>query len=916
MMSSVDEGGPIEFTIQASGTFTGNIRVSYGTQAVTATDCLDYMGTSGEVTLTPMMTFQSVSVSTLSDLVSPESPETFDLALLNILEGDATIGTATSRLSINNVAPPGGPGGTPTGDLDLVYYYLTEIAENLEDTPGGFPLLNDDDDDTDGLADNADTNGVSGENDTMFVVMRPAMNSQAGAKYGLEFPTGNIRLWRNAAKTIPVVSGAFDFDAGSGATVYAEAIGLGGGSVEVELYWQDATAIQTLSLDTVSLTPADVDLQIFQAGIVDPSEPAVAEALEVFPGAATFENLDNDDDDGMYDFEDTDGVVLGDNELAKLRVRVTPPQLAGMLGLQVTPDLRLWTTPDKAPGSLFAGGTNVLLSPPSGWASDGTFRYREFAIEGLDASNATADERIELQYHEPTNVVDSTHMTVLGIDRVEWLGISNSFNNDHFLDDADLNWRSSFATFAGNQRVFPDARWDGAQVGDARDEVFLQVTLSTLPPVPVSVYLRSFDVDDPSADSNVVDDESTADDNRDPFALQLGAGSSRLDFGTGDWQRSTHFGVSLHPGDNYRVVASADEDFLTQLENDDRAFTGNADKQRIVDPQITHPAGNGVDQEVRKATDYVSPTLTVWRLLNTELDTIPALGDGNTVVGSITGISGLGSSLRIVTVTNLLGDDGLDLNDSATEYGRFENGTLTVGQTVTGGAAITITNVVGNGDYFVEVRTAPSAISIAGLAFDAEDSDYFTVPDTMQGTITEITPVGGGYELTLSVTSPNPPWSDMAGGRIKVGGGSWVDVLSENPAPSTVVVGSLSIPFTLHDDDVDALLPYSTSALHPIYQAAYQDAYIEPVLITGADSELLAWQLNVLPEQLGTFVESEFTAFRDDEFWVAYNMWIFQFHEEMDYDSSAELASTNWGTGRGWTDATRQFSGTAVETTK
>jgi len=492
--------------------------------------------------------------------------------------------------------------------------------------------------------------------------------------------------------------------------------------------------------------------------------------------------------------------------------------------------IRLWTTNDKSPGTTFAGSTNILNVPPSSWSSDGTFRYRDFWIEGVGASVATADELINLRYQETSNTVDTISMTVLGVERVEWLGINNSFNNDPYLDDADTNWRTAFTTFGGNVRVFPDARWDGTQVGDLRDEVFLQVTLSTLPPVPLRVYLREFDVDDPSADSDAVDNESWDFDNRYLHA-GLTAGSFWLDFTTAEFQRSTHFGVGLIPGDNYRIVAHADLDFLDQLENDDRDFTANFDKQRIVDPNITQPTATAADMEIRAAGDYVSPTLTVWRLMNTELDTMPSLGDGNTVFGNIVGVVGIGTAVTRVSVDKLLGDDGQDLNDAPTEFGRFEAGTITVGQATPGGTAVTINNIIGNGNYFVELRPTGTPASIAGLGFTAEDHDYYTTPETMLGTVTEITPVAAGYALTLNITSPAPPWNDMVGGRIAVGGGTWVEVVAANDVASTVTVALLSIPFTIHDDDVDALLPYSTTSLHPLYQAAYQDAYIEPVLI-------------------------------------------------------------------------------------
>ena len=98
----------------------------------------------------------------------------------------------------------------------------------------------------------------------------------------------------------------------------------------------------------------------------------------------------------------------------------------------------------------------------------------------------------------------------------------------------------------------------------------------------------------------------------------------------------------------------------------------------------------------------------------------------------------------------------------------------------------------------------------------------------------------------------------MVGGRIRVGGLTWMTITAENQAASTVRVTSLAIPFSLHDDDIDALLPASTNALHPIYENAYRKAYIEPVLIQAKDSELPQFQANIQPSELSNIQESEF----------------------------------------------------------
>ncbi|TVQ32876.1 MAG: hypothetical protein EA376_04315 [Phycisphaeraceae bacterium] len=108
--------------------------------------------------------------------------------------------------------------------------------------------------------------------------------------------------------------------------------------------------------------------------------------------------------------------------------------------------------------------------------------------------------------------VDEAALTVIGVQKVEWVGRQNSVSDEDALD-ACPNWPAGLSP--GSVRVFPDARFVGGAVESTpRDRVDVRVTLTVKPVEPVTMYLRSFDVDDPTAHDNVVDDESTAEDNR------------------------------------------------------------------------------------------------------------------------------------------------------------------------------------------------------------------------------------------------------------------------------------------------------------------------------------------------------------------------------------------------------------------
>lgn len=222
-------------------------------------------------------------------------------------------------------------------------------------------------------------------------------------------------------------------------------------------------------------------------------------------------------------------------------------------------------------------------------------------------------------------------LTVLGVQSVIWKGRGNSRYDANELD-GDPNWPSGLAP--GSVRVFPGARAiNGSVESEARDKVGVEVTLSAPPPIPVDVYLRSFDVDDPTAsetdvvDGFCVDDESHAWDNRGSTPDKAGAfvGNPtpsfpfKLSFAAGQRTNETEFQTTLQPGDNFRVVANADRHFLVCLENADGPAQSNPDKQRIRHEAVT---GALAAREIREPDHYASNVLTVWRFFHLEIDTM------------------------------------------------------------------------------------------------------------------------------------------------------------------------------------------------------------------------------------------------------------------------------------------------------
>lgn len=154
----------------------------------------------------------------------------------------------------------------------------------------------------------------------------------------------------------------------------------------------------------------------------------------------------------------------------------------------------------------------------------------------------------------------------------------------------------------GGQRIFPDK-------DDPLDPLTHQnvrVLAYVCPAMEgVTVYFKSFDIDDPSANSSPVDSNgSNGSDNRGtPKQGTLSATSAVTD-ATGI--ASVVLSVTKQPGDNFRVAASCDEAALTSL-NDNNV-----------------PANN--EPEIAGFSGRVSEMLTVWRRLWIEMDSMGGFG--------------------------------------------------------------------------------------------------------------------------------------------------------------------------------------------------------------------------------------------------------------------------------------------------
>lgn len=400
-------------------------------------------------------------------------------------------------------------------------------------------------------------------------------------------------------------------------------------------------------------------------------------------------NNDNDDRDATFDLKDDD--VPGENDLVTLRLRLSPAAKGLTVRLSIekkgTGDVKIWENRNKG----------KQLPFPVEYKSE-DLKYGKYVyIEGIKASSAQNDVKLRLTLvGEPGDASDEEELTVLEIAKVEFEGQGNSINDDDSLD-ADPHPKAP----ADAVRVFPGAREEaviGVTIGDPRDTVTVKVTLKLAPPFGVPVYLKSFDVDDPSSDRCPLDpnDEGSAgfagrcpgetwgtyhgtgatydenEDNRGQVggnksgqlqrrgrSIENAKGVAILFFSKGQTELEIDLKVTRQPGDNFRVVASHDRNFLSQLRNQDDQkdeITIYERNLRVPPPLVIVAEGHG-----RIDDKQVSPVLTVWRFLHVERDSMQRIGEYDMWTGRTIAVLGplavaaypAAGNLCVVRVINL-----------------------------------------------------------------------------------------------------------------------------------------------------------------------------------------------------------------------------------------------------------------------
>lgn len=347
-------------------------------------------------------------------------------------------------------------------------------------------------------------------------------------------------------------------------------------------------------------------------------------------GGYAFTNIDDDDNGRQFDIAETN--IAGEDDPIKIELRAScirePCKPLGVVRLSATSGgekIAVWESREKQ-------GLVILPAEFSGASGRKLEVIKTLYVEGINPSTNLRDVELLLEPVNFSGKPDTVKVTILRVETVSF-----------FAKDGNVEFEAN---------VFPDAERMG---GAARDKVGVSVRLNLAPPLEsVDIFLRPFDVDDPSAAGGVLDPNdslSTGDyrradgtreyedsveedtylsetavtyrleeDNRGSVLAPQGDdrkegvldgagmdGIATLTYPKGSAEQRTEFRVSMQPGDNYRIMSSHDRDFLPQLRNRDMT-----DGTLIYDHSILEMV---LDHDFR-----VSTILTVWRTVHLEVD--------------------------------------------------------------------------------------------------------------------------------------------------------------------------------------------------------------------------------------------------------------------------------------------------------
>ena len=423
----------------------------------------------------------------------------------------------------------------------------------------------------------------------------------------------------------------------------------------------------------------------------------------------------------------------------------------------------------------------------------------------------------------------------------------------------------------GGLRIFPAKQTPDDTID--RRRVRVKATINE-PLEGITVYFKSFDVDDPNEGKTIDPNGSEGLDNRgSPKKGTLDALSAITD---PNGVATVEFSVTMQPGDNFKIVATTNGEYLNTLK---------VDSVKVKDGE-----GNTLPTLMGKIT----PMLTVWRKLHIEVDSMGKVKD-NRVCGNITGFEQANvPRYTIIRLDKRIKDKSKNISDTPRRLGRFENGTLVIADVVT------IKGLIGNGNDFLLANTSGLNLRSTSLPFVAK-----TLPgvggfiSSERGVVAGIDKTTEGrWLLRLHLNDPETfVWSDYTNGTISIGEGPQMTITNVISNHASVVVDYLRIPFVVTDDDkIFSDIPMPNTRL---LKDAFADAYTLPVYDVGDNNTNVPFVLNIdcsKQNELKVIMEIfDFDAKEsqdDKDFWTIYLLGAYQANEQNDGDPNSELDST------------------------
>ncbi|GEM_PF-4385700 len=241
----------------------------------------------------------------------------------------------------------------------------------------------------------------------------------------------------------------------------------------------------------------------------------------------------------------------------------------------------------------------------------GTPAHADTGRDDVPALSVCADEMSPLIERKARSEVTSRRAEGLRCEpriiTVEWIPYANSLDENP-------------AQFGGGKRIFPGARQPGLKAHEFR-QVLVRVRVRP-PTAGVTIFLRSFDVDDSSglfATGRGGDNQHTLARPTDPI-LNIGMLEGFIPNQSVAMETDARgsvtavFIVTMQPGDNFKVVASVDRALIQRLVVKGQEIRDSLTENVLAGARARHLEG---DEAV------TTELLTVWRRLHVEVDSMP-----------------------------------------------------------------------------------------------------------------------------------------------------------------------------------------------------------------------------------------------------------------------------------------------------